>query len=729
MPDQKLNWHKRHGLYFCVLIFTLLLSLPPVFSQDDSRVLIADVTSNGTLAEDVTATSFVFDATAGTTATLILVSTDAQPLGLLLSDPDGNTIAQDVDSAGLGTAQIQNALLPANGRYFVVVHFAPQVETVTDSDFGLTLGLNDIAEPATESTPVPTPTEAIVTAATPTSTATADATEIPEQILIASGISVSLSWTGAADMNLQVRDPSGETLYFDSRSTTNGGTFGFDANGVCEVISDNPVETATWAPGFLPTGSYEILVFYKEVCDTAVSSVPFTVTVTVDGVESGTVDGVLLPPIQGQDSVYLSRFVVDAEGDAVVSSGGVYPDSSLSTLPSTLDLANLDAQSITREIPIIGEVTNDTSFELYSFAGVAGEVISIDMQAQGPNLDTLVQVIDSTGSLIGVNDDSSGTNSFISNLRLINDDTFTIIATRYGKELGGTEGQYQLILSGPSSDVPPELTDFQLPQGDIEVTLLWNTSADLQLLVRDPVGESVFDDVPLINSGGILQEDGNVNCVPAETISPVSYVYWPIGRIRPGTYEVEVWYQNACVDAPPVVEFTLVIEIAGEVITVDRQIPLVNQKYVTNFTIDPSGAAVAGEGGFLGGSETLPYQPEILSALALVSGQPVTGVITPSNTFDVYTFDGVTGESVTLSMAASSQTLDTNLFLISPSGIEIAGNDDGNPVLLGTTGRTTDSIISEIILPENGPYTIVATRFGTVYGGTIGGYTLTMRKN
>lgn len=717
MPETTLIRHKRQGLFFVVLICTLLLSLPPVFSQNETRILFSGVTTTGTVEASATATSYVFDATAGTTATMIVTSKNAQPLGILLSDPDGQPVAQNTDTASTGTVQIRDALLPVNGRYFVVVYFAPQIDEVVTSEFDITLSFNTIVE-SVEATPVPAEAVELI------------AETIPEQILIANGVTVSLSWTGAADMNLQVRDPSGGTLYWDSRATSNGGTFGFDANGLCEVISDNPVETATWAPGFLPTGSYEILVFYREACEATVGSVPFTVSVSVDGVASGSLDGVLLPPVQGQDSVYLSRFVIDGAGIATVNPGNVYPDSSLNNLPSGFDIASTPSISIDRNIPLVGQITNNQPFNTYSFTGVAGEIVSVDMQTQFSNLDTLVQVVDSSGVVIGVNDDSGGTtDSFISNLRLLNDGTYIIIASRYGKELGGTEGQYQLILSGPSSDIPPELANLQLSQGDIEVTLLWNTNADLQLLVRDPVGEAVFDDVPFINSGGILELGGNVNCIPAETITPVSYVYWPTGRIRPGTYEVEVWYQNGCADLPLPVEFTLVLEVAGETVFVERQAPLVDQRYVTNFTIDPSGSVVAGQGGFLGGSETLPYQPEIVSAPILIASQPVTGVITPSNTFDVYSFDGVTGESVTVSLSASSQTLDTNLFLISPSGIEIAASDDGDPVLLGATGRTTDSIISEIILPENGPYSVVATRFGTVYGGTIGGYTLTMRKN
>ena len=47
---------------------------------------------------------------------------------------------------------------------------------------------------------------------------------------------------------------------------------------------------------------------------------------------------------------------------------------------------------------------------------------------------------------------------------------------------------------------------------------------------------------------------------------------------------------------------------------------------------------------------------------------------------------------------------------------------------LGLTGRTTDSRISGFELPESGPYTVIATRYGNQYGGTIGIYELTMTK-
>ena len=154
------------------------------------------------------------------------------------------------------------------------------------------------------------------------------------------------------------------------------------------------------------------------------------------------------------------------------------------------------------------------------------------------------------------------------------------------------------------------------------------------------------------------------------------------------------------------------------------------KRYVTNFTVQPSGLTSVGDAGFIdAGSSTLAYQAEAFDAPPIESGQTVTGVISAENAFDVYRFNGVAGESVTISMAAATQTLDTNLYLISPGGRQIAANDDADPVLLGTAGRKTDSLISGYVLTENGPYTIIATRYANQYGGTIGVYSLSLRKN
>jgi hypothetical protein len=71
-------------------------------------------------------------------------------------------------------------------------------------------------------------------------------------------------------------------------------------------------------------------------------------------------------------------------------------------------------------------------------------------------------------------------------------------------------------------------------------------------------------------------------------------------------------------------------------------------------------------------------------------------------------------------MEATSGSLDTLLFLIGPSGLELAENDDA------VVGETTNSRIEDFVLPETGQYVVLATHFGTIYGGTTGTYALSL---
>jgi len=707
-----INGLKRCRTQVALGVVCLVLTVMPAWAQNAINILEAGAPVSGVLGPASTATTYVFDAGANSSVTVSLSNVTGGTLALLISDINGNTIAQAADTANAGAFTASDVLLRNGGRYNVFVYFAAGGGAPdTTFEIRLDLAAGDDAEGAEQAAP---------------------ASAEPQLILLGAGIEARLNWNGAADLNLEVRDPTGEALHWNSRTTTNGGVFGFDANGLCQVISGSPEESAIWQPGFLSTGSYEIIVYYEQACDTLTGTVPFQIEVFVDGASAGRLDALLSPGGAAGKNVYVTRFEIMADGSAALSKGGPYPDSSLTLLPAGIDFGSVAATPLARDVPVLGRISNVEPFLVYSFSGGADELITLNMEAVGANLDTLLQIVDPAGKVVNVNDDAFGgtTDSAIVNARLLSTGRYTVIATRYAKEIGGTEGQFQITLSGPTSDVAGQATDLDLPQGDIEVSLYWSTNADLQLLVRDPAGQSVFDDSPLVASGGILQEVGNVNCIPAATGTPVSYIYWPLGAMRPGTYEVEVWYQNACSDLPPPVDFTLLIEVNGNLVADAREFPLVGQRYVTNFTVTPVGEVIVGEAGYIdAGSATLAYQAEAFDAPPIASGQSVTGVISAENTFDVYQFDGVAGESVTISMSAATQTLDTNLYLISPGNQQIAANDDADPVLLGAAGRKTDSLISGYVLRENGPYTIIATRFANQYGGTLGVYSLTLRKN
>ncbi len=687
----------------------VMIAAVSITAQDGGQVLAAGSVLSGAVAADTGAAAYVFDAPANSRASLRLANVNGAALALSVSDINGNSIGQGSAGGEAGSSTQVDVATGSGGRYFVFVYFAPG-SAAADSTFDLSLELATLQN----------------------ATASDVAADIPDQLLLGAGIEVRLSWTGAADLNLEVRDPTGQTLFWNSRTTDNGGGFGFDANGLCAVISESPEETATWQPGFLPTGSYEIIVYYEQACDPLTATVPFSVDVSVNGAPSGAIADTLAPGVLGQQNIYVARFEVGGDGAATVVPGGVYPPASVTRLPGSFDIARQIATPIARDVTVVGEITNAQPYIAYSFDAAANELITVDMQATGGSLDTLLQVVDPAGNVVDVNDDAvlgETTNSLISDARLLSSGRYTIIASRYAKEAGGTVGPFQLTLSGGSGPAGTQASTLNLPQGDIEVSLFWSTGADLQLLVRDPAGESVFDDNPVATSGGILQEVGNAGCTAADGGAPVSYVYWPEGFLRPGAYEVEVWYQNPCADFPPPVNFTLQIEVNDVVIARMRHLPQPDQRLVTNFTVQPSGFGVAGEAGFIdAGSATLDYQAAALDAPVIESGTPVTGTISPGNTFDVYQFDGAAGETVSIGMTAVTLALDTNLYLIGPSGRELIANDDGDPAALGLTGRKTDSQISGYVLPENGPYTIIATRYGNQYGGTIGVYELSLTK-
>lgn len=713
----------------------LILSLVSVQAQD-AVTLVAEESTSSSLDDATLARFFLLNVPVEGDVQIDLTS-DELALAVALAADDGTSIAQAADSDATGALSLSESL--DAGTYTLVVFPAPGSD-LTDGSFEVIYSVDSVAidptaTPSPEATEEATveeteePTEAPTEEATPESTEEAsDVTWTPpSQILLANGMEVTLSWQAPVDLGLEVRDPIGNTLYWDNRQNQDtGGSFGLDANGLCEIIAENPSESASWVPGFLPTGSYEILVFYRQACEDP-APVAFTVDVTVDGQALPTIEGALPPPpSENIDSVYVASFNMAADGSAQVFDGDTYPDTSLNFLPAPVNEIVESATPITVGETVNGFIFREQQYQSFSFEAQANDAVNIDLTALSGNLDTLLQVMDANGSILQVVDDASGTtNSAINGLRLVNTGTYYIVATRYGKELGGTEGEFALTLTEGVAFTPTDITDLGFPVGAISVLLTWNSNADMQLLVRDPVGDSVFDDTPQINSGGQLVDDGNVNCTVSEG-TPTSYIYWPDGLLRAGIYEVDVWYQSTCNDPTPV-EFTLTILVNGQPLIQEVRTPLPDQHFVVTFTVGPDGQPTTGQGGFIVNDATgLDYTSEAPAGLTL--NTPATGTISPENTFDVYAFDGTAGQTVSISMNAVSQTLDTKLLLIAPSGIQVAENDDADPLLVTTnTGRTTNSLIPSYTLQESGQYLIIATRYGIQFGGTIGAYTITVQ--
>lgn len=104
--------------------------------------------------------------------------------------------------------------------------------------------------------------------------------------------------------------------------------------------------------------------------------------------------------------------------------------------------------------------------------------------------------------------------------------------------------------------------------GDLEATLRWESSADLDLSVADPNGASISAESPNPeNSRGELDQDSNRQC--QENMNGSETITWPDGDAPPGEYTVTVSghavgspYEADC--GGDSAEYTLTIKTFGE---------------------------------------------------------------------------------------------------------------------------------------------------------------------
>ena len=165
---------------------------------------------------------------------------------------------------------------------------------------------------------------------------------------------------------------------------------------------------------------------------------------------------------------------------------------------------------------------------------------------------------------LGANDDladGSSTNSGILNYRIFADGDYALWQRAMARNWAVPKGITNPVERASRGFAAGTCRRWVCRAAIWEIALSWNNGADLQLLVRDPAGNSVFDDTPQVPSGGRLAAAGNVNCSVTQ-VSPVSYIYWPEGTLTPGLYEVEVWHQNSCNDITPV-SFALNVLVNG----------------------------------------------------------------------------------------------------------------------------------------------------------------------
>jgi hypothetical protein len=96
--------------------------------------------------------------------------------------------------------------------------------------------------------------------------------------------------------------------------------------------------------------------------------------------------------------------------------------------------------------------------------------------------------------------------------------------------------------------------------GDIQVTVAWDTDADVDLHVVDPGGEEIYWANRQSASGGQLDLDSNAACAADDVRN--ENISWPVGTAPQGDYTVRVDYWSNC--AAPETNYMVVIHNEGE---------------------------------------------------------------------------------------------------------------------------------------------------------------------
>ena len=117
-------------------------------------------------------------------------------------------------------------------------------------------------------------------------------TEAATEVVLQTGdVQVTLRWDSADDLDLYVRDPAGDEVFFGNPSIPSGGLLDVDANAGCDVRMASPVENIFWPTGEGAPGDYVVTVDLFSYCG-AEAPISFTLTTLIQGVtqtQSGTV--------------------------------------------------------------------------------------------------------------------------------------------------------------------------------------------------------------------------------------------------------------------------------------------------------------------------------------------------------------------------------------------------------------------------------------------------------
>jgi hypothetical protein len=125
--------------------------------------------------------------------------------------------------------------------------------------------------------------------------------------------------------------------------------------------------------------------------------------------------------------------------------------------------------------------------------------------------------------------------------------TATLVVT-VGSLLPSLDFEYRVAVAGADGVFGPahatSIHATEVISGDIQVSVTWNTLADVDLHVVAPTGEELYFGNRSTPSGGLLDLDANAACVTSPIFQ--ENIGWKRGEAPSGQYTVRVEYWDAC---------------------------------------------------------------------------------------------------------------------------------------------------------------------------------------
>lgn len=334
---------------------------------------------------------------------------------------------------------------------------------------------------------------------------------------------------------------------------------------------------------------------------------------------------------------------------------------------------------------ISGRIDNRTPRAAYYFDGLRGEFISVRMRVVDGDLDPVLVIMQADGTVLGASDDSEDSfDSTITTIRLASSGRYYIIAGRFGYGLGSTTGDYELELvrEGVSSE-----SGSVLRYGDTVLGSITNAEPQVYYTFHAQRGDIL--NIRMQSQSGRLDPYLQVIHVVEGNFFVIAYNDDVFGASNNDAVVSNLFIEE---DGTYVIEASRYGQVAGNT--------------TGSFVLTLEEARNSG----LGNTAAAPIR--------IAPGQTVSSAINARNPRRYYTFEALENDVITIRMDLEAGTglLDTYLILTDENLLPLIENDDG--------GSGRNALIADFIIPNDGTYYIIATRFEFENGISEGEYTL-----